>query len=65
MISQYYVSACVVRWPLCEESVFAEFLASHCQYLALQAYTARLQHWCEYSPATRAFWQGLAHLHFE
>ncbi|XP_052801877.1 nuclear pore complex protein Nup160-like [Mya arenaria] len=52
-------------WPLSEETVFPEFLVSHCQYLPLQAYVSSLQHWCEFNPASRCFWLGLACLHFD
>ncbi|XP_053384862.1 nuclear pore complex protein Nup160-like isoform X2 [Mercenaria mercenaria] len=52
-------------WPLSEQFVFPEFLASHCQYLPLQDYNNLLQHWCEFNPASRCFMQGLCYLHFD
>ncbi|XP_060553700.1 nuclear pore complex protein Nup160-like [Ruditapes philippinarum] len=52
-------------WPLSEQFVFAEFLASHCQYLPLQDYNNLLQHWCEFNCASRCFMQALCYLHFD
>lgn len=51
-------------WPLNENFLFPEFLASCCQYLPLQEYCFQLNHWCEVNPASRKFMLGLCYLHF-
>lgn len=51
-------------WPLNENFLFPEFLASCCQYLPLQEYSFQLNHWCEVNPASRKFMLGLCYLHF-
>ncbi|XP_078332937.1 nuclear pore complex protein Nup160-like isoform X1 [Crassostrea virginica] len=54
----------LLLWPLNENFLFPEFLASCCQYLPLQEYSYQLNHWCEINPASRKFMLGLCYLHF-
>lgn len=52
-------------WPLSDETIFPEFLAGSCQYMALQEYVRLLRSWCTWNDAAAMFFLGLSYLYFE
>ncbi|KAK6972555.1 nuclear pore complex protein Nup160 [Biomphalaria glabrata] len=63
-LRQILLSLCVLIWPASDDTIFPEFLVRTCQYLRLQEYIHILTPWCTWNEASRAFFLGLAYLHF-
>ncbi|EEB10017.1 conserved hypothetical protein [Pediculus humanus corporis] len=46
------------KWPVCNNTIFPEFLLSSSQYLHVQEYTRLLSRWCHSNSYTRKFLLG-------
>ncbi|KAH9499948.1 hypothetical protein Btru_075996 [Bulinus truncatus] len=63
-LREFLLSLCLLIWPSSDDTIFPEFLVRSCQYLRLQEYIHILSPWCTWNEASRAFFLGLAYLHF-
>ncbi|RUS77937.1 hypothetical protein EGW08_014311 [Elysia chlorotica] len=62
---QFLLTLSVLIWPASEDTILPEFLVRSCQYLRLEEYVHLLTPWCTWNEGSRAFFLGLAYLHFD
>ncbi|GFR65479.1 nuclear pore complex protein Nup160-like [Elysia marginata] len=63
-LQQFLLALSVLIWPASEDTILPEFLVRACQYLRLEEYVHLLP-WCTWNEGSRAFFLGLAYLHFD
>ncbi|KAK3778515.1 hypothetical protein RRG08_024923 [Elysia crispata] len=64
-LQQFLLTLSVLIWPASEDTILPEFLVRSCQYLRLEEYVHLLTPWCTWNEGSRAFFLGLAYLHFD
>lgn len=64
-LQNFLLALSALIWPASEDTILPEFLLQACQYLRLEEYVHLLTPWCTWNEGSRAFFLGLAYLHFD